>query len=222
MVREYKYSGELVQRQVLGGIEEIPVGWFRASGSQGGAAARERRRDRRMQPMQQPMQQFYVPPMQPMQPGMSSMQPGMQVPMSYPGIQPNMVQMQPPWGPMMQVPQQPMQQHPTPIVPIPAAPHNEKPWSGPGNWRRNNWSKGSWAKADDDAVVGKQWNQARTARLLLAVQIGAVYGITKTSDLLLRWCFKCKLKQYIGKEFCTTPWCRLPQGVQIQAEALAT
>ena len=169
------YAGAPTIRESFPGVfETVPVGYFHTRGSQGGAAARDRRRLRRhpdmwpaMQPvMQQPMQ----PMQQPMQPmGMMQMQPMGMMPMQQP-----MHPMQPMWMPSNQPMPSNMMAMQQPMAPQPMTGMNAMPPPPPGmppaddaskkqkddSWEANKkWAK-PWAKKADSWEANKKWAKA--------------------------------------------------------------
>lgn len=155
-MNQYKYAGDLVPKETVFGVENLPVGYFH-TGSQGSQGARERRRERRsgqhsadvllseMQPMM--MGQLGQPMMQPLQPMMGLGQQGMQ---------PMMMGM-----PMM------MGQ---PILPSPAPPETwkKRPWQegeqSKEDWKskKSNWQPAQWRPEKKKPWQADEWPAAKT------------------------------------------------------------
>ena len=230
-MNQYKYAGELVQKEIVFGLESLPVGWYH-TGSQGGKLAREKRRERRqallspeslsaeMQPMmpmmmgmpQQPVMMGQQPVMMPQQQGMPVMMsmPVMSMPMNMPYEQ--------------KAPQEQQWQKKRGWQQSEGAEQKKKPWQ---QWwkpeqepdssleqpaKKPWWTAGSY---DIQRPGGMGKNDSaekafeKTTRLLYAVQ--ALKPLHVSPKLAkMHWCGTCKQRSYLGKDICITPGCKLP------------
>lgn len=234
---QFKYAGEKILKDTpLGGLEQVPVGWYRSSGTeQGGWGSRQKRRATREA-------MFSMNAMQPMQP--MAMQPGMQPMMGQPMMmQPVMMPMQPMVGQATQEVWQKKPWTPKPEWPKKRAwwesdwgqqakaPPSKQPWKEwPEEVEDYNWRKDQ--EKDNEKNKEKEWpspltprteaaiKMNKTARLLWVAQVAVDMG-KQWKDCKLQWCEGCHKKNYLGANFCITPFCRLPEQYRLLEQAQA-